>query len=160
MIFIPTITSNYSDLNQNLKSQATNALSLKNTKASILFGLSIICLLCLVVVASKTPYFKPMAVTQNDIIGEYVIDREKFSGKQADWQYENFRFKVTAENQLIFQSKTHDGNWNSDTIQISYTSGYFESDKNEYCNKKIIVHSDSTTHHIVCLLYTSDAADD
>jgi hypothetical protein len=39
---------------------------------------------------------------QSDIYGEYVIDRSKFSGKQADWQYEHYRFEITKDNELLF----------------------------------------------------------
>ena len=39
---------------------------------------------------------------QNDIYGEYVIDRTKFSGKQSDWQYEYYRFEITENNEFLF----------------------------------------------------------
>lgn len=94
-------------------------------------------------------YFKPMIVTQQDIYGTYVIDTEKFPGKQADWQYENFRFTITQNNELIFESHIYDNKWRADTVKVSYSSGYFDLDKNEYCNRKIRIHSDSTSHHII-----------
>ncbi|UOQ71809.1 hypothetical protein [Hymenobacter cellulosilyticus] len=37
-----------------------------------------------------------------DIYGDYVIDRSKFAGKQADWQYNHYRFTITPHNELIF----------------------------------------------------------
>ena len=43
-------------------------------------------------------YLKPMILTNNDIHGTYIIDRDKFAGKQANWQYENFRFRITDNN--------------------------------------------------------------
>jgi len=36
------------------------------------------------------PYSRPMILTQKDIVGNYVIDKDKFPGKQADWQYETY----------------------------------------------------------------------
>jgi hypothetical protein len=39
---------------------------------------------------------------QNDIYGEYIIDRSKYSGKQSDWQYNNFRFEITRQNDFLF----------------------------------------------------------
>jgi hypothetical protein len=95
------------------------------------------------------PYLKPMILTQKDIIGNYVIDKDKFPGKQADWQYENFKFTITENQELIFKSRIYNRVWKSDTVKISYSSGYFDLEKEEYCNKKIRIHSDSTNHHII-----------
>jgi len=95
------------------------------------------------------PYFRPMILTQKDIIGNYVIDKDKFPGKQADWQYENFRFTITDNDELIFESRIYENNWKVDTIKVSYSSGYYDIDKKEYCNRKLRVHSDSTSHHII-----------
>lgn len=95
------------------------------------------------------PYFRPMILTQKDIIGNYVIDKNKFPGKQADWQYENFKFTITENEKLIFKSRIYDDFWKSDTVTISYSTGYYDLDKEEYCNRKIKIHSDSTSHHII-----------
>jgi len=90
-----------------------------------------------------------MILTQQDIYGTYVIDKDRFPGKQADWQYENFRFKITDHNELIFESLIYDNKWKADTVKVSYSSGYYDEDKKEYCNQKLRVHSDSTSHHII-----------
>ena len=42
-------------------------------------------------------------VTQGDIYGTYVIDRTKFPGKQADWQYNHYRFEITRQNEFLFR---------------------------------------------------------
>ena len=41
-------------------------------------------------------------IDTNDIYGEYVINKNKCAGKQADWQYEHYRFKITEDNKLHF----------------------------------------------------------
>lgn len=41
-------------------------------------------------------------INKNDIYGEYVIDRNKCAGKQADWQYNHYRFKITEDNKIFF----------------------------------------------------------
>ena len=41
-------------------------------------------------------------VEKDDIYGEYIIDREKCAGKQADWQYNHYRFKITEDNKIFF----------------------------------------------------------
>jgi hypothetical protein len=97
----------------------------------------------------SAPYFRPMILTQKDITGNYIIDRDKFPGKQADWQYENFRFSITDNNELIFESRIYDNKWKADTVKVSYSSGYYDIDRKEYCNRKLRVHSDSTNHHII-----------
>lgn len=95
------------------------------------------------------PLLKPMIVSQQDIYGTYVIDRDKFPGRQSDWQYENFRFKITPDDRMIFESRVYGDYWKTETVQVSYSTGYFNLDKEEYCNKKIRIHSDSTNHHII-----------
>ncbi|MCU0327698.1 MAG: hypothetical protein MUE53_01800 [Chitinophagales bacterium] len=106
--------------------------------------------LCLIgLIWITEPILKPSILTQKDLIGNYVIDKSKFPGKQADWQYENFKFTITEDDLLIFKSKIYDTIWKIDTVKISYSSGYYDLDKREYCNKKIRIHSDSTNHHII-----------
>ena len=41
-------------------------------------------------------------VETEDIYGDYVIDRNKCAGKQADWQYDHYRFKITEDNKIFF----------------------------------------------------------
>ena len=41
-------------------------------------------------------------IEKNDIYGSYVINRNKCEGKQADWQYNHFRFKITEDNKIFF----------------------------------------------------------
>jgi len=41
-------------------------------------------------------------LTKSDYYGEYIIDRKYFSGKQADWQYNNFRFEIKDNDSICF----------------------------------------------------------
>ena len=41
-------------------------------------------------------------VERHDIIGSYVIDRDKYSGFQADWQYNHYRFEIFEDNTIEF----------------------------------------------------------
>jgi hypothetical protein len=95
------------------------------------------------------PYFKPVVLTNKDIYGSYIIDKSKFPGQQADWQHENFRFKITETDTLIFEYKLYENKWKTENIKVSYSSGYYDLDKEEYCNRKLRVHSDLTNHHII-----------
>ena len=94
-------------------------------------------------------YFKPIVLTQKDIYGTYVIDRDQFPGKQADWQYDNFRFTITPELKMIFESRLYEGIWRKEIVDDSFSTGYFDLNKKQYCNKRIRLHSDLTNHHII-----------
>jgi len=121
----------------------------KHTPIFILLSIWAFFILLTGILWISEPFFKPMILTQQDIYGTYVIDKDRFPGKQADWQYENFRFKITDHNELIFESLIYDSKWKADTVKVSYSSGYYDEDKKEYCNQKLRVHSDSTSHHII-----------
>jgi hypothetical protein len=41
-------------------------------------------------------------IDRNDIYGSYVIDRSKFPGRQADWQYNHYWFEIRHPDQFIF----------------------------------------------------------
>jgi hypothetical protein len=80
-------------------------------------------------------------LAQEDIYGEYVIDRTKFSGEQADWQYNHFKFEITRDNRFYFYQT--DGN----RIVKSYegTVEFLE----EYYTPRIILHVNFPRHHII-----------
>ena len=39
---------------------------------------------------------------KSDYYGEYIINRNYFSGKQSDWQYDNFRFEIKENDSIYF----------------------------------------------------------
>ncbi len=43
-----------------------------------------------------------MTLDENEIYGEYVINKNKCAGKQANWQYDHYRFKITEDNKIHF----------------------------------------------------------
>lgn len=92
---------------------------------------------------------QPIIIKNSDIYGEYIIDKTKFGGRQAEWQYENFRYKITKNEELIFESRVYGNKWKTEKLKVSYSSGYYDDDKKNYCNRKIRIHSDSTNNHII-----------
>ena len=46
-----------------------------------------------------------MKLKQHKIYGEYVVDKNKFAGKQADWQYNNYRFEIKKDNKIYVLTK-------------------------------------------------------
>ena len=47
-------------------------------------------------------FTEKMTIDKDDIYGNYIIDRDKCPGKQADWQYNRYRFKITKDNKIFF----------------------------------------------------------
>lgn len=47
-------------------------------------------------------FSQKITLKKGDFYGDYVIDRSKFTGKQADWQYENFRFTIKENDSIYF----------------------------------------------------------
>lgn len=43
-----------------------------------------------------------MKLNENEIYGEYVIDKNKCAGKQVDWQYNHYRFEIKKDNKIYF----------------------------------------------------------
>jgi energy-coupling factor transporter transmembrane protein EcfT len=43
-----------------------------------------------------------MKLNENEIYGEYVINKNKCAGKQADWQYNHYRFEIKKDNKIYF----------------------------------------------------------
>ncbi|KAB8155932.1 hypothetical protein EZY14_001595 [Kordia sp. TARA_039_SRF] len=47
-------------------------------------------------------YYKKPNLEKEDYYGSYVIDRNYFSGQQADWQYNTFRFEIKENDSIYF----------------------------------------------------------
>ncbi|PIE99362.1 MAG: hypothetical protein CR961_00795 [Polaribacter sp.] len=46
--------------------------------------------------------FSKKVLEKSDFYGEYIIDRNFFKGKQADWQYNHFRFEIKENDTILF----------------------------------------------------------
>ena len=62
-----------------------------------IFGIGFIIIMSIISILSKK-----MILDKSDFYGEYTIDRNYFSGKQADWQYNNFRFEIKKNDSIYF----------------------------------------------------------
>ena len=64
-------------------------------------GIFWLCIFLLIASTLIHSYFTtPITLEQKDIYGEYVIDRTRFPGYQADWQYNHFRFEITNQDNI------------------------------------------------------------
>ena len=60
-------------------------------------GIGFLILIILISILSKKKVLE-----KSDFYGEYTIDRNYFPGKQANWQYNNFRFKIKKNDSIYF----------------------------------------------------------
>ena len=61
------------------------------------FLFSLIALFCIL-----SLFTTKMKLDKDEIYGEYVINKNKCPGKQANWQYDHYRFKITEDNKIYF----------------------------------------------------------
>ena len=59
----------------------------------------VIALIC--VICTFSFFHTKKVVHAADIYGSYVIDRARYPGKQADWQYDHFRLKIDRNDGFI-----------------------------------------------------------
>ncbi len=63
-------------------------------------------------------------VDKKDIYGTYVIDKEMFKGKNADWQYEHFSFEITKNNDFIFYEYNNNRVKSVHKGKVDFVEGY------------------------------------
>ena len=78
---------------------------------------------------------------KKDYYGEYIINRDYFSGKQADWQYNNFRFEIKENDSIYFYIT------NKEKILKTYR-GTITTTK-PYNSERLIINMAQPTHHIM-----------
>ena len=70
-----------------------------------------------------------------------------FQENKNDWQYDNFGFKITPDNKMIFELLVYNHNWKIEKVGFTFSTSYFDLNKKQYYNRKIRILSDSTNHH-------------
>jgi len=84
--------------------------------------------------------FPDNVLEKKDYYGEYIIDRNFFRGKQADWQYNHFKLKIT-ENDSIFLYTMENGK------VISTNKGTITTVK-PYSSERLVLNMNEPNHHI------------
>jgi hypothetical protein len=87
------------------------------------------------------PLFEKVTLDKEDYYGQYVVDRTYFSGEQADWQYNYFRFEIT-ENDSIYFYKTEGA------AVVEVFKGVV-SYPTPYSSARLAIKMDQPTHHVV-----------
>ncbi len=85
--------------------------------------------------------FSLIELSKKDYYGTYIIDKKYYPGRQADWQYENFRFEIKHNDSIYF--------YVTDKNKINTT--YYGSIKTtpNYYSERLILKMAQPTHHIL-----------
>lgn len=85
--------------------------------------------------------FAKKVLKKSDYYGQYIINRKYFKGKQADWQYNNFRFEIRDNDSIYFHLT------NRETIVKTY-KGVIRT-KAQYESQILSIFMGQKTHHIL-----------
>jgi hypothetical protein len=80
---------------------------------------------------------------KEDYYGQYIVDRDYFSGRQSDWQYDNYRFEVR-ENDSIYFYVT-----DKEKILKTYRGTIKTTDPSQYNSARLIIKMEQPTHDIL-----------
>ena len=87
------------------------------------------------------PLWEKKVLDKSDFYGEYIIDRNYFSGKQADWQYNNFRFEIKKNDSIYFH--VTDGKIINETYKGTIST------LAPYKSARLVIEMEKPTHHIL-----------
>ncbi len=104
-----------------------------------LIGLGISGLVILIITIQTLSDKKKLKM--GDYYGEYIVNREYFAGRQADWQYNSFRFEIKENDSIIF--------YVTDKEKIIKTFGGKITTTKGYTSERLILAMEQPTHHIM-----------
>lgn len=104
-----------------------------------LMWLGAICLFIIAVINHKLT--STMILEKEDYYGEYIVNRLHYPGRQADWQYETYRFEIKQNDSIYFYVT------NQEKIVKTYR-GTITTTKN-YISERLILNMEQPTHHIL-----------
>ncbi|MEN8816169.1 MAG: hypothetical protein ABF274_04775 [Nonlabens sp.] len=82
-----------------------------------------------------------VVLEKEDFYGLYVVDRTYFPGKQADWQYNNFRFEIKENDSIYF--------YVTDGLEINKTYKGKISTRAPFSSARLVIHMENPKHHIL-----------
>ena len=80
---------------------------------------------------------------KEDYYGQYIIDRNYFKWKQANWQYDNFRFEIKENDSLYFYI-TH-----KERVLKTYKGTIKTTDPSIYKSIRLSINMEQPTTHIL-----------
>ncbi|WP_298348343.1 hypothetical protein [uncultured Dokdonia sp.] len=115
--------------------------SQKKYFVQLLIGLWVGIIILFIISTIAKPFYTKKVLDKEDFYGEYVIDRNYFSGKQADWQYNNFRFEIKDNDSIYFY--TTEGETIHKTFKGTITT------PSPYQSARLSIHMEQPIHHIL-----------
>lgn len=106
-----------------------------------LLGIGGLIILLLIVASITRPLFEKIELKKNDFYGDYVVNRDYFKGKQADWQYNHFRLEIKSNDSILFYVTE------KDKIIKTY-KGTIATVK-PYNSERLILKMEKPTYHII-----------
>lgn len=80
---------------------------------------------------------------KEDYYGEYIVNRDYFPGRQADWQYESFRFEIKDNDSIYFYIT------DKERILKTYRGTITTTDPSQYSSERLMINMEQPTHHIL-----------
>jgi len=111
--------------------------SFGKTIAYLVSGVLVLILLSLVLRA----FIDKKTLQKDDYYGSYTINKNYFPGKQANWQYDNFRFEINDKDSVYFYVTT------KDKIRQTY-KGTISTVKRA-SSERLVLHMHQPTHHVL-----------
>lgn len=93
------------------------------TVLKILGGLWILIILSVILITIKIEFDRPLHLTKEQIAGNYRIDKSFYPGKNADWQYEHYKFTITPNDSIYFYVIRRDTVLKTYSGKLKYSSG-------------------------------------
>jgi hypothetical protein len=78
---------------------------------------------------------------KKDYYGQYIVDRDFFPGKQANWQYNNFRFEIKDNDSIYF--------YVTENAKVLKVYGGTITTTQPYNSERLIINMMQPTHHVM-----------
>ena len=95
----------------------------KKSSLKILGFIWILTIVVIVAASINSHYRTPMRLTKTDITGDYRIDTNFFPGRNANWQFDHYRFTITPTDSIFFYVTNRDTIIRIFREKIEYSSG-------------------------------------
>ena len=112
-----------------------------NAFVKIALGLWTVVIVVVIGLLVNNYFTKPMHVEHADVYGDYVINRDMYPGKQADWQYNHYRFTIKENGNIYFYETEND--------QIIKTYQGTIAFHPAYKSPRLIINIEHPRHHII-----------
>lgn len=113
----------------------------KSIFGKLLVGIWGLIIILVIVVSITRPIFEKKKLKKKDYYGEYIIDRNYFKGKQADWQYDHFRFEITKDDSIFF--------YVTEKEKIIKTYKGTITTVKPYSSERLVIKMEQPTHQIL-----------